>query len=212
MKKIILLLVFAPLFMKAVHVIPKDKYAHGQIFLLNNDTLSVYVKIENISDLQNGIQYVDTTGKELTLKPENSRGFILVYPNDTMFFESRNDMGSALFQSKKKNYSFVHRVFSGKLPLYFFIEIKLVMDGMDQVEQERPRYFVRFRGEWYPITKENFKNDGRKLLSLLKREGYNTKNLNSKLDADLYKFEDTPIFIGECAELFLTKVLQTSYH
>jgi len=52
------------------------------------------------------------------------------------------------------------------------------------------------------ISKENFKNDGRKILLLLKREGYNTKNLNSKLDADNYKFEDTPIFIGECAELF----------
>lgn len=202
MKTLILLLVFAPLFMQAVNLIPKDKYAHGKIFLLNHDSVEVYIKIDKIYNLQNGIQYVDTTGKEFTLKPENARGFKLVYPNETMVFESRNDLGSALFQSKNKNYSFVLRVFNGNLPLYYFIETKLAMDGIDQVEQERSRYFVRFGGEWYSFSKENFKNDGKKLLSLLKREGYNTKNLRLNLDTGLFKFEDTPIFISECAKLF----------
>lgn len=179
------------------------KYAHAQVFLLNNDTLSVYIKIEKISDMQNGIQYVDSMGMEFRLKPMDAKGFSLIYPDDTMFFESRNDLDRALFHSKKKDWYFIHRVLKGKLSLYYFIESKLEMEGLDQVLMEKSLYFVWYKNEWYPISKELFKNDFTKFGSVLKRHGLGdkTKTLLSDIDAGKFKFEDTPLLISKFSDL-----------
>jgi len=202
-KALIILLIVVPLFLQASQFILKDKYAYGQVFLLNNDTLSVYIKIEKIPDMQNGIQYVDSMGMEFKLKPIDAKGFSLIYPDDTMFFESRNDLDRALFHSKKKDCYFLHRVIKGKLSLYYFIESKLGMEGLDQVLMEKSLYFVRYKNEWYPISKELFKNDFAKLGSVLKRDGLGdkTKTLLSDINAGKFKFEDTPLLISKFTDL-----------
>ena len=179
------------------------KYAHGQVFFLNNDTLSVYIKIEKISQMQNGIQYVDSMGMEFKLKPFEAKGFSLIYPDDTMIFESINDLDRALFHSKKKDCYFVHHVIQGKLSLYYFIESKLEMEGLDQVLMEKSLYFIRYKNDWYPISKELFKGDFTKFGSVLKRNGLGDKTnaLLSDIKAGKFNFEDTPLLISKFADL-----------
>jgi hypothetical protein len=179
------------------------KYAHGQVFLLNNDTMSVYIKIEKISQMQNGIQYVDSMGMEFELKPFDAKGFNLIYPDDTIYFESRNDLDRALFQSKKKDWYFVHQALKGKLSLYYFIESKLEMEGLDQILIEKSLYFVWYKNVWYKISEELFKNDFKKFGTVLKRDGFEDKikTLLTEIIAGEYKFEDTPLLISKFSDL-----------
>ena len=114
-----------------------------------------------------------------------------------MYFESRKDLNMVLFVSKKTKNNFIYRISGGSLPLYYFIEKQLVMDGIDQVQAERPRYLVLFDQDWYPISSKYFVGEFRKLFSNLK-EKYNAKEmkvlLNEILDGK-YNFEDTPAVI-----------------
>ena len=178
--------------------IAKDvKYSRGKIFLQNNDTVDVYVKVESLYNMQSSIQYVDSTGNEYFLLPSNASGFCLLYKNDTMYFESRKDLKMVLFSSKKSKSSFIHRVSNGNLPLYYFVEKELVSDGIDQVLADFPRYMVLLDQEWFSITVKYFVSDFKKLISNLKGE-YNMeqmKALMNEIEDGKYKFEDTPLII-----------------
>lgn len=206
-KALILLLAIMPFGLKAVNSIPKDQYANGQVFLLNNDTLRVYIKIDKLLNLQNGIQYVDTMGMEYNLKPEDAKGFCMFYPDDTMYFESRNDIQKVLFKPKNNSQIFIHRVQKGKLPLYYFIETKFEMEGLDQIEVERARYFVNYANEWYPVSKDRFRNDFQKIFSLLKGDGFGNviKPLQLEIGSGRFKFEETPLLIKEINALITEK-------
>ncbi|MBL7969789.1 MAG: hypothetical protein JNK09_22495 [Prolixibacteraceae bacterium] len=188
---------------EAYSTFPKEKYALGKLFFINNDTMSVYVKIDKIINLQNGIAYVDSMGREYHLKPDDARGFCLIYPNDTMFFESITDFQKALFQPKNRKAFFVHRLQTGKISLYYFIDTKLEMDGIDQVSAERGRYFAHFKGEWFPVSNENYWSDFRKILSVIKKDSQPNewKSVTLKVDSSELKFEDTPEFIHLCNQL-----------
>lgn len=188
---------------KVYSTFPKEKYALGKLFFLNNDTMSVYVKIDKIIHLQKGITYVDTTGVEHKLAPADAKGFCLIYPEDTMFFERVEDFQKALFQPKKKSTFFINRLQKGRISLYYFVDTKLEMDGIDQVSVEQGRYFAYFKGEWFPVSKENYWSDFRKILSVLKKEVeiQSWKEIALKVDSSLLKFEDTPEFIHLCNQL-----------
>ena len=205
-KLLFLSLVIISFCLFANDLLSKDKYAHGKVFLMNHDTLNVYVKVESLYNMQNGIQYVDSIGIEHLLNPAKAKGFNLVYSDGTMVFESRNDLTKVLFQLKNPGYYFVQRILDGKLSLYYFVEKKLVMEGIDQVLIEKARYFVRINEEWYTITKEYFKNDCRKIFSILKREGFvnEIKAMINDIDSDKYKYEDTPTIIDRCNHLILS--------
>ncbi len=198
-----LLLVIVPFCLVANDLKPKDKYATGKVFLLNNDTVNVYIKVETLYNMQNGIQYVDTMGVEHVLKPSEAKGFSLIYPSEIMIFESRHDLTKVVFQPRNPDHYFVPRILEGKLTLYYFIEKKLVMDGIEQVEAEKARYLVRYSEEWYPVTKEYFNVSCRKIFTVLKREGFGTqiKALVREFDAEKYQYEDTPALINKCNQL-----------
>ena|GEM_PF-1060794 len=173
------------------------KYSRGKIFLPNNDTLDVYIKVESLYNMQSGIQYVDSTGNEYSLIPSKAKGFCLLYKNDTMYFESRKDLKMVLFSSRKSKSSFIHRISNGNLPLYSFVEKKLVRDGIDQVLADFPRYMVLLDQEWFSITVKYFVSDLKRLFSNLKGE-YNAeqmKALMNEIEDGKYKFEDTPLII-----------------
>ena len=138
MKSSILILVFLIVpFVLFSASSPKDvKFSKGKIFFQNGDTVNVYIKVAKLYDLQSGIQYLDTAGNEHSLLPSKAKGFCLLYKNETLYFESRKDLKMVLFSSKKSKSSFVNKVSGGNMPLYYFVEKKLVMDGIDQVSVE----------------------------------------------------------------------------
>ncbi len=204
MRLLLLFMGMISVYSNAFPNISKDEYAIGKVFLVNNDTLSVYIKIDRLINLQNSIMYVDTTtGKEYILKPEKAKGFCLIYPDDTMYFESIPDFQRALFHAKYKKVFFVHCLQKGKIPLYYFVDIKLVKEGLDMVPTERGRYFALFRDEWFPVSKESYWTDSRKILSALKSFAVpkEWKDLVLKVDSSQLKFEDTIEFINLCNNL-----------
>lgn len=156
--------------------------------------------------MQKGIQYVDSKGFEYTTDPFKAKGFWLIYQEDTMVFESRSDIDKALFQPKKASTCFVLRIKKGNLPLYYFLDERLEMDGIDQVLREKPFYLLWFKEEWYPISKEHFTNDFRKVISMLKKAGFENeiKELVANFIEAKYKFEDTPEVIKLCEELIFS--------
>jgi hypothetical protein len=202
----ILMMVIIPYFLFAHELQPKDKYANGKVFLLNKSVSDIYIKVETISRMQKGIQYVDSKGFEYATDPFKANGFWLIYPEDTMVFESRSDIYKALFQPKKASTCFVLRVKKGRLPLYYFLDERLEMDGIDQVLREKPYYLLQFKEEWYPISKEHFTNDFRKVISILKKAGFEKeiKELIAGFIEAKYKFEDTPEVIKLCEKLIFS--------
>lgn len=199
MKNIVLMLIFAlsPFFLSADEISKDLTYAHGKLFLQNNDTINVYIKVESIYKMQNGIQYVDTVGHEFTLLPNKAKGFCLMYKNDTMYFESRKDLKMVLFTSKRTKSSFIYRISNGKLPLFYYVEKELKMDGIDQVTVDTPRYLILLDNEWFSLTKKYFASDFKKLISNLK--GVLNKGQMDKLYYDVadekFNFDNAPLLI-----------------
>ncbi len=183
--------------------LPKDKYAIGKVFKKNNDTLDVYIKIDSFYNMQLGIQYVDSMGLEHQLLPSKAKGFSLIYQNETMVFEARHDLTKVVFQPRFPDYFFINRISTGRFSLYFFIEKKLVMEGIDQVEAEKSRYLVLYNDDWYPISKDYFRGDCSKIFTFLKREGFITesKKLSKELNSDGFKYETTPALIERINQL-----------
>ena len=200
---LVILIAIIPFYIYSKDPLPKDKYAVGKVFLKNNVTLNVYVKIESFYNMQLGIQYVDSMGLEHQLLPSKAKGFSLIYQNETMVFESRHDLTKVVFQPRFPDYFFINRISTGRFSLYFFIEKKLVMEGIDQVEAEKSRYLVLYNDDWYPISKDYFRGDCSKLFTLLKREGYTTesKKLSKELNSDGFKYETTPALIERINQL-----------
>ena len=132
-----IIFIIVPVCLFSQQIAKDGKYSKGKIFLQNNDTVNVYVKVESIYNMQDGILYLDSVGNEHPLLPSKAFGFCLLYKNDTMNFESRKDLNMVLFVSKKTKNNFVYRISGGSLPLYYFIEKQLVMDGIDQVQADR---------------------------------------------------------------------------
>lgn len=196
-KLFLLILTIIPIGLIADDLLPKDKYANGKLFLINKEVSDVYIKVEPIYAMQQGITYVDPKGMEYKTDPFKAKGFWLIYPGDTMVFESRNDIDKALFQSKRSSQSFVLRIQKGNMPLYYFVDERLEMDGIDQVLRQKMYYILRFNDEWYPISKEHFTNDFRKVISSLKKAGFENeiKSVFSDFIEAKYKFEDTPELI-----------------
>ena len=199
MKSSILILVFLIVpFVLFSASSPKDvKFSKGKIFFQNGDTVNVYIKVAKLYDLQSGIQYLDTAGNEHSLLPSKAKGFCLLYKNETLYFESRKDLKMVLFSSKKSKSSFVNKVSGGNMPLYYFVEKKLVMDGIDQVSVEFPHYMILLNQEWISISTKYFVNDFRKLVSSLKGE-YNAEQMKALMNEIIdgkYKFEDTPVVV-----------------
>ena len=161
---LIIFFAFVPFGLFSNEIAKDVKYSRGKIFLKNNDTVDVYVKVESLYNMQSGIQYVDSTWNEYSLIPSKASGFCLLYQNDTMYFESRKDLKMVLFSSKKSKSSFIHRVSNGNLPLYYFVDKELVMDGIDQVSADFPRYMVLLDQEWFSITVKYFVSDFKKLI------------------------------------------------
>jgi len=122
---------------------PKEQYAHGMIYLLNRDTIEAYIKVKEIVKMQERIELIDTAGFEYSVKPSQAAGFCLLFPEDTMVFESRDDLVNAIFKSKKEPYSFLLRLKEGNMPLYYFFEEKLEMSGVDQIWVEKPKIISR---------------------------------------------------------------------
>jgi hypothetical protein len=208
----ILLMALAPISHFAGDLLQKEQYANGKVFLLNKSVSDVYIKVESIAKMQKGVQYVDSKGLEYNTDPFKAKGFWLIYPEDTMVFESRNDIDKALFQPKKASTCFVLRIQKGNLPLYYYLDERLEMEGIDQVLREKPYYLLRFREEWYPISKEHFTNDFRKVISMLKKAGFESelKEMIAGFIEAKYKFEDTPEVIKLCEKLiFRSDVLKT---
>ena len=200
---LIFILVIVPFCLFSQQIVKDGKYSKGKIFLQKNDTMNVYVKVESIYNMQDGIQYLDSAGKEHSLLPSKSLGFRLLYKNDTMYFESRKYLNMVLFVSKKTKSNFIYRVSGGSLPLYYFIEKKLVMDGIDQVQADRPRYLVLFDQDWYPISSKYFTGEFQKLFSNLK-DVYNAKEMKALLDEIVdgkYNFEETPAVIERLSKM-----------
>jgi len=199
----ILFLAIAPLSLFAGDLLQKEKYANGKVFLLNKSVSDVYIKVESIAKMQKGVQYVDSKGLEYDTDPFKANGFWLIYPEDTMVFESRNDIDKALFQPKKASTCFVLRVQKGNLPLYYYLDERLEMDGIDQVLREKPYYLLRFKEEWYPISKEHFTNDFRKVLAVFKKAGFENeiKEVVTNFIEAKYLFEDTPQIVKQCERL-----------
>lgn len=205
MKIALLILVFAivPFWLYSDEKDKDTKYARGKIYLLNNDTVDVYVKSESVYDMQGGINYLDSTGTAYSLIPSKAKGFSLFYKNDTMDFESRKDLRLVLFTSKKTKSNFIYRVSNGSLPLFYFVEKQLVMDGIDQVQVDFPRYMILLDQEWFSITSKSFAADFTKLVSNLK-EVYNNEQMKALLTevADgKYKFDDTPLLIEKLTKI-----------
>ncbi len=205
MKTSLLLFIFiiVPFCLFSQQIVKDGKYSMGKIFLQKSDTVNVYVKVESIYNMQDGIQYLDSAGNEHSLLPSKALGFCLLYKNDTMYFESRKDLNMVLFVSRKTKNNFVYRISGGSLPLYYFIEKQLVMDGIDQVQADRPRYLVLFDQDWYPISSKYFIGEFQKLFSNLK-DVYNAKEmkvlLNEIIDGK-YSFEETPAVIDRLSKL-----------
>ena len=97
----------------------------------------------------------------------------------------------------------IYRVSGGSLPLYYFNEKQLVMDGIDQVQADRPRYLVLFDQDWYLISSKYFISDFRKLFSNLK-DVYSAKEMKTLLNEIVdgkYNFEDTPAVIERLSKI-----------
>ena len=212
MKKYILsfLLIIISTVLFASDPVQNVKYSHGKIYLQNKDTIEVYIKNESLFKMQSGIHYLDKTGHEISLSPSKATGFSLFYKDDTLLFESRTDINPFVFTSKKDRSSFINRVSTGKLPLYYFINEKFFMEGKDMVTADIPVYMIPFNQDWFSISEENFVNDFKKLISRLKRE-YDENQLNAlllKLAKGNYKFEETPLII----EKFNTNKIQKIFN
>jgi hypothetical protein len=199
----ILSIALAPLSLFAGDLLQKEQYANGKVFLLNKSVSDVYIKVESIAKMQKGVQYVDSKGLEYNTDPFKANGFWLIYPEDTMVFESRNDIDKALFQPKKASTCFVLRVQKGNLPLYYYLDERLEMEGIDQVLREKPYYLIRFKEEWYPISKEHFTNDFRKVLAVFKKAGFENeiKEVVANFVEAKYLFEETPKIVELCENL-----------
>jgi len=205
MKIALLILIFAisPFWLFSDEKTKDTKYSRGKIYLLNNDTVDVYVKSEPVYDMQGGIHYLDSTGTAFSLLPSKAKGFSLLYKNDTMNFESRKDLKMVLFTSKKSKSNFIYWVSNGSLPLYYFVEKQLVMDGIDQVKVDVPRYMVLVDQDWFSITSKSYAADFTRLISNLK-EVYNNEQMKALLTevADgKYKFDDTPLVIARLTKI-----------
>ena len=194
---LILLIILAPLGLFSFERDKDSQYSRGKIFLLNGDTVPVYVKSVPIYNMQSGIQYLDTIGNKHSLIPSMAKGFCLMYKNDTVYFESRKDLKFVLFTSKKSKSSFIYRISNGKIPLYYFVEKGLKMDGIDQVTVELPRYMILLDQEWYSLTKKYFVSDFKKLVSNLKGV-LNTQQMDGlykEVEDEKYKFDNTRLVI-----------------
>ncbi len=202
-KALIIMLSFIPFWLFSEVSAKDNRYSRGKIFLLNNDTIDVFIRSEPLFNLQNGIHFLDSTKKERSLLPANSKGFCLIYDNDSMYFESRKDLKLVLLTSKKSKSSFIHRISTGNLPLFYFIEKQLVMVGIDQVLSEFPRYIVLHDQEWYSLTPKYFVTDFKKLISALKGV-YNTARMQVLLQEvadEKYNFETTPVLIEKLKQI-----------
>ena len=184
-------------------LLQKEKYANGKVFLLNKSVSDVYIKVETIAKMQKGIEYIDSKGLEYSTTPFKANGFWLIYQEDTMVFESRNDIDNALFQPKKASTCFVLRIQKGNLPLYYYLDERLEMDGIDQVLHEKPYYLLRFKEEWYPISKEHFTNDLRKVFVVFKKAGFENeiKEVVANFVEAKYQFEESPKILKLCENL-----------
>jgi hypothetical protein len=173
------------------------KYSRGKVFLQNGDAVNAYIKTDALYNMQSGIHCLDSTGNEYALLPSNAKGFCMMFKKDTMYFESRRDLKTVLFTSKKSKSSFIYRVSNGKLPLYYFLEKGLKMDGIDQVTVELPRYLILLDQEWFSLTKKYFVSDFKKLISNLK--GVLNKQQMDELYNDVadkkFKYDNTPLVI-----------------
>jgi hypothetical protein len=193
------ILLIIPMWLLSDEISKDLKYAHGKLFLQNNDTINVYIKVESIYKMQSEIQYIDTTGHEFILLPSKAKGFCLMYQNDTMYFESSRDLKMVLFTSKKAKSSFIYRISNGKLPLFYVVEKELKMDGFDQITVDAPRYLILLDQEWYPITPKYFVSDFNKIFSNLKSE-YDAKQLKllqNEIVERNFMFDHTPIIISK---------------
>ncbi len=202
-KALIIMLALVPFWLFSEVSAKDNKYSRGKIFLLNNDTIEVFIRSEPLFNLQNGIHYLDSTKRECSMLPANSKGFCLIYKNDSMYFESRKDLKLVLLSSKKSKSSFVHRVSTGNLPLYYFVEKQLVMNGIDQVSSEYPRYIVLHDQEWYSLTPKNFISDFKKLISNLKGvfDSARMQALLQEVADAKYNFETTPLLIEKLKQI-----------
>ncbi len=198
---------FGPFILLAGTIDPKEQYAHGMIFLLNRDTIEAYIKVEKIVKMQEQIEFIDTAGFEYSVKPSQAAGFCLLFPEDTMVFESRDDLVNAIFKSKKEPYSFVLRLKEGNMPLYYFYEEKLEMSGVDQILVEKPRYLALFRNVLHPIRRKYFKNDVRKIYLLMRREGFGNEidELMNDVEKNKYSYEETPKTISRIDAILSSK-------
>lgn len=199
MKTITLALLFAivPFLLFSDPATKDDKYTRGKIFLQNNDTINVYIKVASLSQMQSGIQYVDSIGKEHSLLPSKAKGFCLLNKNNTLYLESRRDLKTVLLPSKKSKSCFIYRVSNANIPLYYYIEEQLVMKGIDMIKVDSPRYMILFDQEWISLTPKYFVSDFRSLVSNLKGD-LDSEKLNALLQKVIdgeYKFDDTPIVI-----------------
>jgi hypothetical protein len=200
-------LILASMRLNADEKVREIKYSHGKVFLQNGDTVNAYIKSEALYNLQSGIHCLNSTGNEYSYLPSNAKGFCMMFKNDTMYFESRRDLKTVLFTSKKSKSSFIYRISNGKLPLYYFIERGLKMDGIDQVTVELPRYLILLDQEWFSLTKKYFVRDFKKLCSYL--SGVLNADQLSILINDVtdskYKFEDTPFVIEKLNKIPVAK-------
>jgi hypothetical protein len=196
---LILILLIIPMWLLSDEISKDVKYSRGKVFLQNGDTVKAYIKSEAIYNLQSGIHCLDSLGNEYSLLPSNAKGFCMMFKNDTMYFESRRDLKTVLFTSKKSKSSFIYRISNGKLPLYYFIEKGLKMDGIDQITVELPRYLILLDQEWYSLTKKYFVSDFKKLISNLK--GVLDKEQLDKLYFEVadekFEFDNTPLLLGK---------------
>ena len=194
---LLLFLLLVPMWLSADEKVKDVKYSRGKVFLQNGDTVNAYIKSEALYNLQSGIQCLDSLGNEYSLLPSNSKGFCMMFKKDTMYFESRRDLKTVLFTSKKSKSSFIYRISNGKLPLYYFVEKGLKMDGIDQVTVELPRYLILLDQEWYSLTKKYFVNDFKKLVTNLK--GVLDKEQLDKLYFEVadekFEFDNAPLLL-----------------
>jgi hypothetical protein len=198
------------LYLTAQGAAPKEKYVPGRVILLNKDTLKVFIKVKSLLEMQDGIEYKDSTGKMYAIAPANAKGFFFINEKDSMFFESRRDLKIGVVNPSNPKARFVYRVAKGKLVLYYYVTSKLVMVGFEQVAQDEPHYLVRLDTEWYHIAGSNLKHTFKKLFAMLREEEKGDKynnilTLMNDIENDKYKFDDTPAIVERYNNIIVQK-------
>jgi len=164
----------------------KTAYRKGGIISLNNDTISADIKVVSILDFQKEVNFIDAGGKKKSFKPKMIEGFFLIAENDTMAFESRNDIQIGAFPSKKGN--FVYRVSNDICPLYFYLTTKMNNIGVEVAMTEVPHYMVRIDYRSYHYQESNFEE----CVSIFK----DNRMLVKDIQDNKYSFSDFPEIVA----------------